>query len=406
MLRHINKSIASGQVQAPPSKSYAHRLLIGAALCDNDVVVENIELSNDIIATIKCITSLGKKVIYDEISRTITITKGGTENNLFDCNESGSTLRFFIPIVLALKQKGLFIGTKRLMERGLGIYEEIFNTLGIKYEKSLESIEVFGSLVPYRYLVKGNISSQFITGLLFSLPLLDGDSIIEIIPPVESVNYINITLDVLRKFGIKIDADLEKNIIYIKGNQKYSGNKYIVEGDYSNAAFLDVYNYIGGNVKVVGLNEDSLQGDKVYKKYFEILNNENYPTIDIKDSIDLGPILFTFAAIKNGATITGIKRLAIKESNRIVDVLSELEKFGVTFEIEEDKVKINKCKLHKPTKTLNSHNDHRITMSLVAILSLFGGEIEGTNSVNKSYPTYFSTIKDLGIEVDDDAIER
>ena len=406
MLRHINKSIASGQVQAPPSKSYAHRLLIGAALCDNDVVVENIELSNDIIATIKCITSLGKKVIYDEISRTITITKGGTENYLFDCNESGSTLRFFIPIVIALKQKGLFIGTKRLMERGLGIYEEIFNTLGIKYEKSLESIEVFGSLVPYRYLVKGNISSQFITGLLFSLPLLDGDSIIEIIPPVESVNYIFITLDVLSKFGIKIDADLEKNIIYIKGNQKYSGSKYIVEGDYSNAAFLDVYNYIGGNVKVLGLNEDSLQGDKVYKKYFEILNNENYPTIDIKDSIDLGPILFTFAAIKNGATITGIKRLAIKESNRIVDVLSELEKFGVTFEIEEDKVKINKCKLHKPTKTLNSHNDHRITMSLVAISSLFGGDIEGTNSVNKSYPTYFSTIKDLGIEVDDDAIER
>jgi 3-phosphoshikimate 1-carboxyvinyltransferase len=406
MLRHINKSIASGQVQAPPSKSYAHRLLIGAALCDNDVTVDNIELSNDIIATIKCITSLGKKVDYDEISRTITITKGSTENNLFDCNESGSTLRFFIPIVIALKQKGLFIGTKRLMERGLGIYEEIFNTLGIKYEKTLESIEVFGSLVPYRYLVKGNISSQFITGLLFSLPLLDGDSIIEIIPPVESVNYIFITLDVLRKFGIKIDADLEKNIIYIKGNQKYSGSKYIVEGDYSNAAFLDVYNYIGGNVKVLGLNEDSLQGDKVYKKYFEILNNENFPTIDIKDSIDLGPILFTFAAIKNGATITGIKRLAIKESNRIVDVLSELEKFGVTFYIEEDKVKINKCKLHKPTKTLNSHNDHRITMSLVAILSLFGGDIEGTNSVNKSYPTYFSTIKDLGIEVDDDAIER
>ena len=202
------------------------------------------------------------------------------------------------------------------------------------------------------------------------------------------------------------NASGEKNIIYIKGNQKYIGSKYIVEGDYSNAAFLDVYNYIGGNVKVLGLNEDSLQGDKVYKKYFEILNNGNFPTIDIKDSIDLGPILFTFAAIKNGATITGIKRLAIKESNRIVDVLSELEKFGVTFEVEEDKVKINKCKLHKPTKTLNSHNDHRITMSLVTLLSLFGGDIEGTNSVNKSYPTYFNTIKDLGIEVDDNAIER
>ena len=406
MLRHISKSIANGQVQAPPSKSYAHRLLIGAALCQNDVTVENIELSNDITATIKCIESLGKKVIYDEASRTITITKGNSENTLFDCNESGSTLRFFIPIVLALKQKGLFVGTKRLMERGLGIYEDIFNTIGIKYEKSLESIEVSGKLIPYRYLVKGNISSQFITGLLFSLPLLDGDSIIEIIPPVESVNYILITLDVLKQFGIKIDADLENNIIQIKGNQTYSGSKFIVEGDYSNAAFLDVYNYIGGNVKVFGLNENSLQGDKVYKKYFDILNSEDSPIIDIKDSIDLGPILFVFAAIKNGATITGTKRLAIKESNRIVDVLTELAKFGVTFEIEEDQVKINKCILHKLTETLNSHNDHRITMSLVAILSIFGGDIDGTNSVNKSYPTYFNTIKDLGIEVDDDDIDR
>lgn len=406
MLKHISKSIANGQVQAPPSKSYAHRLLIGAALCQNDVTVENIELSNDITATIKCIESLGKKVIYDEASRTITITKGNSENTLFDCNESGSTLRFFIPIVLALKQKGLFVGTKRLMERGLGIYEDIFNTIGIKYEKSLESIEVSGKLIPYRYLVKGNISSQFITGLLFSLPLLDADSIIEIIPPLESVNYILITLDVLKQFGIKIDADLENNIIQIKGNQTYSGSKFIVEGDYSNAAFLDVYNYIGGNVKVFGLNENSLQGDKVYKKYFDILNSEDSPIIDIKDSIDLGPILFVFAAIKNGATITGTKRLAIKESNRIVDVLTELAKFGVTFEIEDDQVKINKCILHKPTETLNSHNDHRITMSLVAILSIFGGDIDGTNSVNKSYPTYFNTIKDLGIEVDDDDIDR
>ena len=406
MLRHINKSNANGQVQAPPSKSYAHRLLIGAALCQNDVTVENIELSNDINATIKCIESLGKKVIYNDVSRTITITKGNSENILFDCNESGSTLRFFIPIVLALKQKGLFVGTKRLMERGLGIYEDIFNTIGIKYEKSLESIEVSGTLIPYRYLVKGNISSQFITGLLFSLPLLDGDSIIEIIPPVESINYILITLDVLKQFGIKIDADLANNIIKIKGNQTYSGSKYVVEGDYSNAAFLDVYNYIGGNVKVLGLHENSLQGDKVYKKYFDILNTEGSPIIDIKDSIDLGPILFTFAAIKNGATITGTKRLAIKESNRIVDMLTELAKFGVTFEIEEDQAKINKCILYKPTETLNSHNDHRITMSLVAILSLFGGDIEGTNSVNKSYPTYFNTIKDLGIEVDDDVIDR
>lgn len=402
MLKYIHKSNALGIVCAPPSKSYAHRLLIGAALAKNDVKVNNIELSNDIVATIKCIETLGKKVIYDKQDKSITITEGEYKSLTFECNESGSTLRFFIPIVLAIKEKGLFIGTKRLMERGLGIYEEIFDNIGIKYQKTEESIEVSGKLIPTRYIVRGNISSQFITGLLFSLPLLDGDSVIEIIPPIESINYIKITLDVLKQFGIIVDADLEHNIINIKGNQIYCGKKFTVEGDYSNAAFLDIFNYLGGEVKVTGLNEKSLQGDRVYKEYFDVLSKEENPIIDIKDCIDLGPILFTLAAVKNGAIIKGTKRLAIKESNRVVDVLTELAKFGLTYEIEENQVKINKCVLTKPKDIICSHNDHRITMSLVALLTLFGGYIEGTNAVNKSYPTYFDIIKNLGIKVDDD----
>jgi 3-phosphoshikimate 1-carboxyvinyltransferase len=396
MLRHINKSIASGQVQAPPSKSYAHRLLIGAALCDNDVVVENIELSNDIIATIKCITSLGKKVIYDEISRTITITKGSTENNLFDCNESGSTLRFFIPIVIALKQKGLFIGTKRLMERGLGIYEEIFNTLGIKYEKSLESIEVFGSLVPYRYLVKGNISSQFITGLLFALPLLNGNSYINITTTLESANYIDITLDVLRLTGIEV-VNIDNRYI-IKAPQEYLPAKFSVEGDYSNASFLDAFNYLGGNVELIGLKEQSMQGDKIYKKYFNIIS-KGYATIDLQNAIDLGPILFVMASLFHGAHFINTNRLKIKESNRISDLQQELNKFGIELKELDNEVFINKQEINFPTEVLDGHNDHRIVMALTVLLSTTGGKIVGVEAVSKSYPTFFEDISNLGIEV-------
>ena len=246
------------------------------------------------------------------------------------------------------------------------------------------------------------MSSQFISGLLFSLPLLKEDSEIEIIPPIESIDYIKITIDVLRMFAIEIEDDLANNKILIKGNQLYQQRDSVVEGDYSNAAFLDAFNYLGGNVLVNGLNKDSLQGDKAYLNYFNILKNKVMPTIDISNTIDLGPILFTMAALLNGAIFTGINRLRIKESDRVKCVCDELVKFGVESKISKNECIIYKNELHKPTKNLSSHNDHRLVMALSVILSKFGGVIENAEAVNKSFPNFFEVIKDLGIEVQDE----
>ena len=402
MTKHIIKSTASGTVVAPPSKSYAHRMLICAGLSNQDCKVENIQLSNDIIATLNCLEALGVSSKYDEASNTVYVKANGNKKELFDCLESGSTLRFFIPIASVLSEKAKFVGSKRLLERGVEIYEEVFKKNNLLFEKTENVINICGKLKSGNYQVKGNISSQYISGLLFSLPLLDGDSTIEIIPPIESIDYILITIDVLAKFGINIIDDLKHHKLVIKGNQTYQATDTYVEGDYSNAAFLDAFNYIGGNVKVVGLNQQSLQGDKAYKEYFKILYENEMLTIDISNTIDLGPILFVMASMLNGAKFTGIKRLRIKESDRVSCVCQELAKFGVNAIIEENSCIINKTLLHEPNETLYGHNDHRIVMALCVMLSKFGGSISGTLAVNKSFPTFFEVIKGLGVVVQDE----
>lgn len=402
MTKHIIKSTATGTVVAPPSKSYAHRMLICAGLSNQDCKVENIQLSNDIIATLNCLEALGVSSKYDEASNTVYVKANGNKKELFDCLESGSTLRFFIPIASVLSEKAKFVGSKRLLERGVEVYEEVFKKNNVLFEKTENVINICGKLKSGNYQVKGNISSQYISGLLFSLPLLDGDSTIEIIPPIESIDYILITIDVLAKFGINIINDLKHHKLVIKGNQTYQATDTYVEGDYSNAAFLDAFNYIGGNVKVAGLNQQSLQGDKAYKEYFKILYENEMPTIDISNTIDLGPILFVMASMLNGAKFTGIKRLRIKESDRVSCVCQELAKFGVNAIIEENSCIINKTLLHEPNETLYGHNDHRIVMALCVMLSKFGGRISGTLAVNKSFPTFFEVIKGLGVVVQDE----
>lgn len=402
MNKRILISSANGKVLAPPSKSYAHRILISSALSKHDTTIDNVELSNDIIATLNCLKALGTSYEYDHKLKSLKLSNNLVKSDLFDCIESGSTLRFMIPIAIVENGNATFTGTKRLMERGIGIYEEIFNEQGIKYSKDETSIKVEGKLNPGSYKVLGNVSSQFISGLLFSLPLLNGDSLIEIIPPIESIDYILITIDVLSRFGIKIKNDLVNNRLFIKGNQKYLGINSVVEGDYSNAAFLDAFNYLGGNVYVDGLNELSLQGDKAYIKYFKTLKEFDMPTLDISNTIDLGPILFVMASLLNGAKFIGTKRLQIKESDRVKCVCDELVKFGVEYEIGDNYCIIKKSNLHKPTCMISSHNDHRLVMAFTVMLSKFGGVIENTEAVNKSFPTFFEVVRKLGIEVQDE----
>lgn len=401
----INKSIAKGTIKAQPSKSYAHRLLIAGALSKEESVIGNVILSNDILATINCIKALGKDVIINGDKEKTIIIKNNDSFNIddqdeiiFDCLESGSTLRFFIPIALLLNKKVTFKGTEKLISRGIQIYEDICNNQNIKVIKNTNSITFIGKIKPDDFHVQGNISSQFISGLLFALPLLEEDSCITITTPLESKNYVDITIDVLKQSGIIINQK-DENSYYVVSSQVYHPINNSVEGDYSNAAFIASLNYLDGNVKIEGLNKESFQGDKKYIELFEQLNNR-YTTCDIKNCIDLGPILFCFASLKHGGCFTGVNRLRIKESDRIGDIKEELQKFNIEVIEEEDKVIINNKHIQKPNIILNGKNDHRIVMALSIMLSKFGGEIEGIEAVNKSYPGFFEDLKSLGIEVE------
>ncbi len=406
MKKQIKKSKAFGKVVVPPSKSYSHRLLIASALSNRPCTIQNVECSNDIATTIDALTMLGADISYHQqevkIHQTI-FTNPQMKNDIsqeltINCHESGSTLRFLIPLGLVLTKNVTFTGTKTLMQRGLDVYEAIFKEQNINYQKDENSIHIFGNLKPGHYQVKANISSQFISGLLFSLPLLEEDSVIEMIPPIESKNYLDITLDVLKMFGIQITC--QDQCYYIRGKQRYQGIDSRVEGDYSNAAFLDALNYYGGHVELLGLNPHSLQGDQIYQTYFKELSKGS-KVIDLSNAIDLGPILFAFASSHHGAHFINTHRLKIKESNRVDALIQELEKMGAKIKVLDNEVIIYETKLHTPTEVLDGHNDHRIVMSLAVLATSFGGIIESSEAVAKSYPSFFDVIKQLGIEVED-----
>lgn len=389
----IDRSRAAGTVAAPPSKSYAHRLLI-AAFLSGGARVGGVALSRDIEATLGCIRALGGLAAVD--GDCASVTAGGAAGGVLPCNESGSTLRFMIPIALALQGGGRFTGTEKLFSRGIGEYEKIFAAQGISCTKGKGSLQVSGQLRSGEYTIDGSLSSQYITGLMFALPLLQGESRITILPPVSSRGYIAITADVLRRAGVEVR--LEGDEVFIPGGQRYSLPDCTVEGDWSNAAFLEIYNCLGGDVTVTGLNPGSLQGDRVYREHFAALCGGRC-TIDLADCIDLGPVLFTLAALKHGARFVNAGRLRIKESDRIGDIACELEKIGARVVSGGDEVEVFPAASLAGPKSFSSHNDHRIAMSLAAVCSLCGGSIEGCEAVEKSYPAFFSEIGKLGISI-------
>lgn len=390
----IKKGIAKGEIYAPPSKSYAHRLLIASALAEGESVIEGVSESVDMKATLECISALGAECTKNADSVSVF---GGIKTNIgkreFNCYESGSTLRFMIPLALLTGDECVFYGSERLMSRGLEVYEEIFEKQNINCKKTSDSITLKGQLKSDIFNVRGDISSQFISGLLFALPLLNGDSVINITTNMESSAYVDITLEVLKLFGVEIEKGV--NTFYIRGNQKYKRLNTRAEGDWSNSAFLDAFNILGGDVSVLGLNSASSQGDKIYRDYFEKLSFGT-PCLDLSNCPDLGPVLFALASVKNGATFTGTKRLKIKESDRCETMKEELSKFGVSVEIFENSVIVNSG-AKAPVSVLYGHNDHRIVMALSVILSLFGGEIDGCEAIRKSYPNFFEDIGKLGI---------
>ncbi len=395
----INKSPANGRVKAPPSKSMAHRYLICGALSGSSRI-DGIAFSKDIEATLDCLKALGAEIKIDGNAVQlggIDPAKGVASHRLF-CNESGSTLRFLIPLCLIFDQEITLWGSERLFSRSLSVYEELCLEQGIKFIKTKNSVTLKGKLQSGKYSVRGDVSSQFISGLMFALHQLEGDSIIDITGAVESGSYLGLTVKALADFGVRVSR-VDERTIYIKGSQHCKKRRLAVEGDYSNAAFFEALNLLGGNVVVTGLSDKSVQGDRVYTELFSQLEHLK-PTIDISDCPDLGPILMTVAAAKNGAVFTGTKRLKIKESDRAFAMQAELAKFGCRIEVEENSVRVYKSKLKVPKAPLFGHNDHRIVMSMAVLATLTGGTIIGAQAVSKSFPDFFDRLEALGISLE------
>lgn len=395
----IEKSHAKGKITAPPSKSMAHRLLICAAMSEGVSVIRGISSCEDVAATLDCLDALGietKRVGNDVTVVGKDFKKIAPQKPLM-CRESGSTLRFMIPSAMLSGQTAVFYGAEGLMRRPMGVYEKLFSDIGLTYISDGTSIVVRGPLTGGEYTLVGNVSSQFISGLIFALPIAKDDSTIRITTPIESRSYINLTINAVRSFGIKIEW-VDEYTIQIPGGQSYTPTDINVEGDYSGAAFPDALNLFGGEVEVLGLDPHSIQGDSVYKRYFDMLNS-GVSTIHIGDCPDLGPILFAIAAAKYGGVFSGTKRLKIKESDRAEAMAAELKKFGASVSVYEDSVVIYPVEFHTPNEILSGHNDHRIVMSLAILLTLTGGEIEGAEAISKSYPDFFENLKSLGIGV-------
>lgn len=398
MIVKIEESKLSGTATFPASKSISHRLVIAASLAQGESRIYGISKCDDVMATIASLSSLGIEFSFDgdtAIVKGIDIKNASAKEALF-VNESGSTLRFLIPLAYLIGKDINFTGARRLFERPLGIYADIAKDQTMTFELYENSLKVSGSMKAGDYRIKGNISSQFVTGLLFALPLLEEDSKIVIDPPFESRPYVNMTIDALSRFGVDVRFE-DENTIAIPGKQVYKCVDCAVEGDWSGGAFLLALKMLHEDVTVVGFNDDSLQGDKIAKEYLEKIR-VGTPTLDITDCPDLGPILFAMAAYFNGATFTGTRRLKIKESDRAEAMKCELEKFGARVDIFEDSVKVYGG-IHKPEDVLLGHNDHRIVMSLATLASKVGGTISGAEAINKSYPEFFETLKKLGTNI-------
>ena len=413
----INPGTARGRVTAPPSKSMAHRMMICAGLAAGTSVLQGISDSQDMQATLGCLAALGAQ--WQKDGETVTITgigsartavhddagAAGTQTGepVLRCRESGSTLRFFIPICLQTGRRTQMVGAPRLMERPLQVYAQLCRERGLLFAQEGQTLTVQGPLPAGSYRLRGDISSQFISGLLFALPLCEGDSTVTILPPIESRPYIDMTLAALKTFGVRA-AWQDAQTLYIPGGQQYHTCDAQVEGDFSNAAFFGILDAIRpeNQVQIDGLPPaaDSLQADRVYPALLARLDTPA-PCIDLTDCPDLGPILFAAAAAKHGGRFVGTKRLKIKESDRGAAMAAELRKFGVDVMVRKDEVTVMPSAggLLAPTVPLSGHNDHRIVMSAAVLLTLTGGVIEGAEAVSKSFPDFFDKLQALGIEV-------
>jgi len=425
----IKPSILNGKIEIPPSKSYSHRAVIAAALAEGEKKskIDNLKFSVDITTTTDIMENWGAKIKRFESALEIIGNDGKVvpKDKYVQCNESGSTIRFLIPIGITDENELVFDGKGKLVDRPLDSYYRIFDKQGIFYknENGKLPLTVNGKLKAGNYEIDGNISSQFITGLLYALPLLDGDSKLTINKNLESKGYIDLTLEILKLAGIEIMNNDYKSFD-IRGNQIYKPFDYTVEGDYSQVAFWIVAGIISANsnneVKCLHVNKNSLQGDReiieivermganieIFDDYVLVRPSKTKGTvIDISQCPDIGPILTVLAALSQGETrIINGERLRIKESDRITSIKTELNKLGANVAEEGDSLIIQGVEEFKGGVTVNAWNDHRIAMSLAIASTRCEKEIilEEAESVRKSYPHFWDDFVKMGGEIEKD----
>lgn len=395
----ITPAKLSGRVNIPASKSCAHRALICAALAQGTSVISGVSMSKDIEATIGAMKALGAGFAVDGDKITVEGIKSPAENAVIDCNESGSTLRFIIPIAAALGTKTEFTGRGRLPQRPIDIYKRELSKNGTEFLTEEMPYKIGGRLSGGRFEIEGDVSSQFVTGLIFALPLLEKDSEIILTSRLESRPYVDITIDILRRFGIDI-VETENSFI-IKGGQKYTPHDEKIEGDFSQAAFFYVANALGCSVELDNLNENSVQGDRrIVSIVDDVCSGGSIGSFraDCSDIPDLVPILTVLGAFGRGESIIyNAKRLKIKESNRLETSAAFVNSLGGYVEITEDGLII------KPVENMHggevdSFGDHRIVMAAAIAAVAVDGDvvIRGAEAAEKSYPDFFKDYIQLG----------
>ena len=403
-----------GEVTAISSKSDAHRLLIASALSDRQTFIRCNARSADITATVNCLNSLGADIKFVDGGISVKPIKEKRKSAVLDCNESGSTIRFLLPVAAALGTNTEFTGGGRLPERPLSPLREQMEAHGVVFSPiNVFPVKINGEMISGEFTIKGNISSQFITGLLFALPLLNGNSIINVIPPVESRPYIDMTLNTLKKFGITVTE--KSNSFFIPGGQKYASPGTVEsEGDWSNSAFFLTAGAVSGRVTVTGLDVSSVQGDKQILTILKEMGAEitveqgsitvkkgdlHGINIDARNIPDLVPIISVAAAAANdGETvITGAERLKIKEFVRLTAVYESFKALGVDISKTDDGLVINKTGIVSGG-AVSGYNDHRMVMALSVLSAVSSGDIilRGAEAVNKSYPNFFEDFSSLG----------
>lgn len=415
----------SGLMVGPGSKSMSHRAIIAAALSKGVSRIDNVMYSDDVKATLQGVEALGAKVSYfDHYVLIDGSTMFSKQNPTIDCVESGSTLRFMVAVGLATKNTIRYVGKGLLGQRPLQPFYDIFDQYDISYSKKEGALdlEISGVFKPGEYILPGDVSSQFITGLLYALPLLDGDSVIKLSTHLESGDYVTMTLDMLKRYGIVIEQ-LEGSY-YIKGNQTYKPCDYFIEGDYSQLAFYSVAASLGCDIQVSHMDKSSSQGDKAM---LDVINKMGVQVSYQDDTIsyhvdtlkgveancsempDVVPVLSLLCSVAKGKSVlSGLERLKYKECDRLYATYDLLNQLGANIQIVDDTLVFEGVEQLQGGITLSSYDDHRMCMML-AMASIVCKEpivIDRPHCVSKSYPSFFDDFKRLGGHFDECDMEK